>query len=399
MVAPGRPLRDGLDRILRAKRGGLVVVGDGPDVLSICSGGFLLDSEFSPQRLSELAKMDGAIILAQDASRIARANVHLMPDASIPTTETGTRHRTAERVARSIDVPVLSVSAAMSVIAVYRNDLKHTVQPTGWLHDRTDQALATMQRFRSRFDVALGQPVDPRGRGHRVGGRRGPRHPGGRDGAAHRRGGRRLPGRAGRGRPPGGPAVGRAGRRGGPGPRPGGPRLLRDDPRGGRRPARLRGVGRRAAGQPVVGRTAQPEPGGGDPAAAGVASTTPNRASSPAATGCSTTCPDCPRPSSSGSSTGSSTSSTSCGPRWPSSSRSRGSVRPGPRRSRRAWPAWPRPASSSATSRRPARGRHGPRREPHPGPGRIVCSPQQTGCRSPAPVPHRNARRNGVRHR
>jgi len=156
MVAPGTPLRDGLDRILRAKRGGLVVIGDGPAVLSICSGGFLLDSEFSPQRLSELAKMDGAIILAADASRIARANVHLMPDPTIPTTETGTRHRTAERVARSIDVPVLSVSAAMSVIAVYRNDVKHTIQPTGWLHDRTDQALATMQRFRSRFDVALG---------------------------------------------------------------------------------------------------------------------------------------------------------------------------------------------------------------------------------------------------
>jgi diadenylate cyclase len=155
MAAPGRPLRDGLDRILRAKRGALVVVGDGPGVLSICSGGFLLDAEFSPQRLSELAKMDGAIILAPDASRIARANVHLMPKASIPTSETGTRHRTAERVARSIDVPVLSVSAAMSVIAIYRNEQKHTVQPTGWLHDRTDQALATMQRFRNRFDVAL----------------------------------------------------------------------------------------------------------------------------------------------------------------------------------------------------------------------------------------------------
>src|SRR6202453_2358035 len=155
MAAPGQPLRDGLDRILRAKRGALVVVGDGPGVLSICSGGFLLDAEFSPQRLSELAKMDGAIILAPEASRIARANVHLMPVATIPTSETGTRHRTAERVARSIDVPVLSVSAAMSVIAVYRNDQKHTVQPTGWLHDRTDQALATMQRFRARFDVAL----------------------------------------------------------------------------------------------------------------------------------------------------------------------------------------------------------------------------------------------------
>ncbi|MGB7053417.1 MAG: DNA integrity scanning diadenylate cyclase DisA [Acidimicrobiales bacterium] len=155
MVAPGTPLRDGLDRILRAKRGALVVVGDGHEVLSICSGGFLLDAEFSPQRLSELAKMDGAIIVAKDSSRIARANVQLMPDPSITTTETGTRHRTAERVARSIDVPVLSISAAMSVIAVYRNDHKHVVQPTGWLHDRTDQALATMQRFRNRFDVAL----------------------------------------------------------------------------------------------------------------------------------------------------------------------------------------------------------------------------------------------------
>ncbi len=155
LAAPGQPLRDGLDRILRAKRGALVVLGDDPRVLSICSGGFLLDSEFSPQRLSELAKMDGAIIVAADASRIARANVHLMPDPSIQTTETGTRHRTAERVARSIDVPVISVSAAMSVITVYRRDQKHTIQPIGWLHDRTDQALATMQRFRNRFDVAL----------------------------------------------------------------------------------------------------------------------------------------------------------------------------------------------------------------------------------------------------
>ncbi len=157
MVAPGRPLRDGLDRVLQAKRGGLVVIGDDPAVLSICTGGFLLDAEFSPQRLSELAKMDGAIILARDASRIARANVHLMPKASIPTTETGTRHRTAERVARSLDVPVISVSAAMSVIAVYRNDGKQTLQPLGWLVDRADRALATLQRFRSRFDVAINQ--------------------------------------------------------------------------------------------------------------------------------------------------------------------------------------------------------------------------------------------------
>ena len=109
-VAPGTPLREGLDRILQASKGALIVVGDDPAVLSICSGGFLLDAEFSPQRLSELAKMDGAIILARDATRIARANVHLVPDPTVPTTETGTRHRTAERVARSLEVPVISVS-------------------------------------------------------------------------------------------------------------------------------------------------------------------------------------------------------------------------------------------------------------------------------------------------
>jgi diadenylate cyclase len=155
LIAPGTPLREGIDRILQAKHGALIIVGDDPAVLSVCTGGFLLDAEFSPQRLSELAKMDGAIILAADASRIARANVHLMPKATIATSETGTRHRTAERVARSIDVPVITVSEAMATIAVYRNDAKHTGQSSGWLIDRSSQALATLQRFRVRFDDAL----------------------------------------------------------------------------------------------------------------------------------------------------------------------------------------------------------------------------------------------------
>lgn len=155
LVAPGTPLREGLDRVLQAKRGALVVVSDDPAVLSICTGGFLLDAEFSPQRLSELAKMDGAIILTPDASRIARANVHLMPRASIPTSETGTRHRTAERVARSLDVPVISVSEAMATVTVYRGPHRHTVQRTERLIDRASQAVAAVERFKSRFDLAL----------------------------------------------------------------------------------------------------------------------------------------------------------------------------------------------------------------------------------------------------
>jgi diadenylate cyclase len=155
LVAPGQSLRDGIERVLQANRGLLLVVGDGPDVLSICTGGFLLDAEFSPQRLSELAKMDGAIILSSDADRIARANVHLMPNASIPTIETGTRHRTAERVARSVDVPVVSVSAAMGLVTVYRRDARHVMQDERRLHERVRQALQTTRRFRQRFDSSL----------------------------------------------------------------------------------------------------------------------------------------------------------------------------------------------------------------------------------------------------
>lgn len=166
LVAPGQALREGLDRILRAKAGALVIVGDGPDVLAICSGGFLLDAEYSPQRLSELAKMDGAIILSADASRIARANVHLLPDPRTPTVETGTRHRTAERVARSVDVPVIAASEEMSVITVYRHDDRHQIEPISDVLDRAAQALATLERYRNRLDSVLSTLTDHELDGH-----------------------------------------------------------------------------------------------------------------------------------------------------------------------------------------------------------------------------------------
>src|SRR3954463_649407 len=138
-VAPGRPLREGLDRILQAGMGALIVVGDGPEVLNICSGGFLLDAAFSPQRLSELAKMDGAIILAGDASRIARANVHLVPNPNVPTSETGTRHRTAERVARSLEIRVISVSEDRQGSAASGGDEKSPLEPIPRLLNKANQ--------------------------------------------------------------------------------------------------------------------------------------------------------------------------------------------------------------------------------------------------------------------
>ena len=132
------------------------MVGDGPEVLSVCSGGFLLDAEFTPQRLSELAKMDGAIILASDSSRVARANVHLVPDPNMPTSETGTRHRTAERVGRQLDVPVITVSEDMSLVAIHRRGEKHTLEPIPRVLARADQALQILGRYKSRLDSVSG---------------------------------------------------------------------------------------------------------------------------------------------------------------------------------------------------------------------------------------------------
>ncbi|MFO1537326.1 MAG: DNA integrity scanning diadenylate cyclase DisA [Actinomycetota bacterium] len=152
-AAPGTPLRAGIERIMSARMGALIVVGSGPDVLSLCSGGFLLDAEFTPPRLSELAKMDGAIILSDECTRIVRANVHLVPDPDIPTSETGTRHRTAERVARQIHVPVVTISEDRSEVAVHVDGEKKMLEPTPRVLARADQALQILERYKSRLDT------------------------------------------------------------------------------------------------------------------------------------------------------------------------------------------------------------------------------------------------------
>lgn len=153
LVAPGTALRAGMERIIQARMGALIVVGAGPEVLSVCSGGFLLDAEFTPPRLSELAKMDGAIILTADCARIVRANVHLVPDPNIPTSETGTRHRTAERVARQIEVPVVTVSEDRAEVAIHVRALKRSIEPTPRVLARADQALQILARYRTRLDA------------------------------------------------------------------------------------------------------------------------------------------------------------------------------------------------------------------------------------------------------
>jgi diadenylate cyclase len=151
-LAPGTALRDGLERILRGRTGALIVLGHDRVVESICTGGFTLDVPFTATGLRELAKMDGAIIVDRDLSRITRAAVHLMPDPSIPSDETGTRHRTADRVARQTGWPVISVSQSMQIIAAYVGDIRHVIEGSAQILSRANQALATLERYKLRLD-------------------------------------------------------------------------------------------------------------------------------------------------------------------------------------------------------------------------------------------------------
>jgi diadenylate cyclase len=152
LIAPGTPLRDGLERILRGRTGALIVLGNDRTVESLTTGGFVLDVPFTATGLRELAKMDGAIIVDKDLTRILRAAVHLMPDQRIPTDETGTRHRTADRVAKQTGHPVISVSQSMQIIAAYVGETRHVLEDSGQILSRANQALATLERYKLRLD-------------------------------------------------------------------------------------------------------------------------------------------------------------------------------------------------------------------------------------------------------
>ena len=155
-AAPGTKLRDGLERILRGRTGALIVLGSDPVVDQIATGGFPLDVEFSATRLRELAKMDGAIVCDRDASRILRAATQLLPDPSIETAESGTRHRTAERVAKQTGFPVISVSQSMRIVALYIGNRRHVLEDSSAILSRANQALATLERYKLRLDEVAG---------------------------------------------------------------------------------------------------------------------------------------------------------------------------------------------------------------------------------------------------
>ena len=155
-LAPGTALREGLERILRGSTGALIVLGFDRAVADICSGGFELNVEFSATRLRELAKMDGAIVLDSAARTIVRAAVQLVPDPGVPTEEAGTRHRTAERVARQTGHPVISVSKSMRIIALFIDDARFVLEDSAAVLSHASQALATLERYKRRLDEVSG---------------------------------------------------------------------------------------------------------------------------------------------------------------------------------------------------------------------------------------------------
>jgi diadenylate cyclase len=147
IMAPGTSLREGLENILRAKTGGLIVLGDGKEILDIVDGGFGINSEYSPAYIYELAKMDGAIVVSSDLKRILYANTQLMPSPTIPTFETGTRHRTAQRIAKQTGSVVIAISQRRTIITVYKEEIKYVLRDSSIILAKANQAVQTLEKY------------------------------------------------------------------------------------------------------------------------------------------------------------------------------------------------------------------------------------------------------------
>jgi diadenylate cyclase len=152
MIAPGTPLREGIDNIVHAQTGGLILIADTDEVSFLFSGGIKLDVDYTPALLYQVAKMDGAIVLDAQASKIAWANVQLMPDPTILSMETGTRHRTAERVAKQTKALVIAISQRRDVVSVYVDGMKYILVDIPTVLSKANQGLATMEKYRARLD-------------------------------------------------------------------------------------------------------------------------------------------------------------------------------------------------------------------------------------------------------
>ncbi|TCS94233.1 DNA integrity scanning diadenylate cyclase DisA [Hazenella coriacea] len=155
LIAPGTAFREGLDNVLGAKTGALIVMGYDDHVCDIVDGGFHIDCPFSPAYLYELAKMDGAIILSNDGKRILYANAQLVPSSSISSTETGIRHRTAQRTAKQTGKLVVSISQRRNIITLYKGNIRYALKDMGVILTKANQAIQTLEKYKSVLDQTM----------------------------------------------------------------------------------------------------------------------------------------------------------------------------------------------------------------------------------------------------
>ena len=155
IMCPGTQLREGLENILRAKTGGLIVISDSEEVMNIVDGGFSINSEYTPSYVYELAKMDGAIVITEDLKKIICASAQLIPDSSIPTYETGTRHRTAHRVAKQTNKIVIAISQRRNIITMYKGDIKYVLRESSVILSKANQAIQTLEKYVAVLDRVI----------------------------------------------------------------------------------------------------------------------------------------------------------------------------------------------------------------------------------------------------
>ncbi len=155
-IAPGTEIREGLDNILKAKTGGLLLITDNKDIIQeVVDGGFNINEDYSSSKLYELAKMDGAIVLSGDFNKILFANAQLIPEHTIPTVETGTRHRTAERTAKQTGELVISISQRRNIITIFKENERYILEDTEVVLSKANQAIQTLEKYKKVFDNKL----------------------------------------------------------------------------------------------------------------------------------------------------------------------------------------------------------------------------------------------------
>lgn len=156
LIAPGMPIRNGLENILKAKTGALLLITDDEKTTKeVVDGGFIINENYSSSKLYELAKMDGAIVLSGDFKRILYANAQLIPSHEIETSETGTRHRTAERTAKQTGELVISISQRRNIITVFKGNDRYVLENIDTVLNKANQAIQTLERYKKVFDNKL----------------------------------------------------------------------------------------------------------------------------------------------------------------------------------------------------------------------------------------------------